>query len=144
MVTPQADRGYTSLLHHLHRPSFAILSQLDDLQTSIAYYLAWGQKGRVNGRTPTPLAAAIVDSSMFRFPDQTDVGTINGRLETLFKAFRHAVHYKAHALLGKPDPANQSASTSSSSSQGLLPSVFSLPIESQLPASRRAGGSREA
>jgi len=132
MTAPQTDRGYTSLLHHLHRPSAAILTQLDGFQTSIAYYLAYGQKNQFNGEAPTPLAAAIVGSSMFRFPDQTDAETINGRLETLLKAFRHAVHYKVHALLGKPDPANPSASTSSSNSHGILSSVFSLPIESKL------------
>jgi len=130
MTAPQSDRGYTSLLHHLHRPSAAILTQLDAFQTSIAYYLAYGQKSQLNGETPTPLAAAIVGSSTFRFPDQTDAETINGRLEMLLKAFRHAVHYKVHALLGKPDPANPS--TSSSNSQGILSSIFTLPIESKL------------
>ena len=134
MAAPQTDRGYTSLLHHLHQPSAAILTQLDGLQTSIAYYLAYGQKGQPNGQTPTPLAAAVVGSSAFRIIDQTDVETISGKLETLLKAFRHAVHYKVHALLGKPDPANPSASTSSSSSQGLLSSIFSLPMESKLSA----------
>ena len=130
----QTDRGYTSLLHHLHRPSAAILTQLDALQSSIAYYLAYGQKIRPDEESPTPLAAAIVGSSMFRLPDLMDVETIDGdgRLETLLKAFRHAVHYKVHALLGKPDPANPSASTSSSSSQGMLSSVFSLSTESKL------------
>ena len=132
MAVPQTDRGYTSLLHHLHRPSPAILTQLDGFQTSIAYYLAYGQKGQPNGQTPTPLAAAIVGSSVFGFTDQTDVETIDGRLEMLLKAFRRAVHYKVHALLGKPDPANPSASSSSSSSQGLLSAVFSLPMESKL------------
>ncbi|KAF9649000.1 hypothetical protein BDM02DRAFT_3095428 [Thelephora ganbajun] len=114
MTVPQTDRGYTSLLHHLHRPSIAILTQLDGLQTSITYYLAYGQKDQPHGQTPTPLAAAIVGSSMFRFPDQTNVEIINGRLGMLLKAFRHAVHYKVHALMGKPDPANPSASTSES------------------------------
>ena len=132
----QNNRGYTSLLHHLHRPSAAILTQLDALQSSIAYYLAYGQKSQLNGESPTPLAAAIVSSSMFRLPDQMDVETTNSgeRLETLLKAFRHAVHYKVHALLGKPDPSNPSAPTSSSSSQGILSSVFSLPVESKLSA----------
>jgi hypothetical protein len=69
---------------------------------------------------------------MFQFPDETDVEIINGRLEMALKAFRNSVHYKAHALLGKPDPANPSASTSSSSSHGILSSVFSLPMESKL------------
>jgi hypothetical protein len=132
VTVPQADRSYTSLLHHLHRPSTAILTQLDGLQTSIAYHLAYGQKSQPNGQTPTPLAAAIVGSSAFRFTDQMDVGTINGRSEALLKAFRHAVHYKFHALLGKPDPASPSTSNSSPSSQGLLASVFSLPMESRL------------
>lgn len=134
VVAPQTDRGYTSLLHHLHQPSAAILTQLDGLQTSIAYYLAYGQKGQPNGQTPTPLAAAVVGSSAFRFVDQTDVETISGRLEILLKAFRHAVHYKVHALRGKPDPASPSASTSSSGSQGLLSSIFSLPMEFKLSA----------
>ena len=132
MAGPQADRGYTSLLHHLHRPSAAILTQLDGLQTSIAYHLAYGQKGYPNGQTPTPLAAAIVGSSAFRFTDQTGVETINGRSETLLKAFRHAVHYKVHDLMGKPDPASPSATTSNPSSRGLLASTFSLPKESGL------------
>ena len=133
-IALQADRGYTSLLHHLHRPSATILTQLDALQSSIAYHLAYGQKSQPNGQSPTPLAAAIVGSPMFRLPDQMDAETINedGRLETLLKAFRYAVHYKAHALLGRPDPSNPSASTSSSSSQGILSSVFSLPVESKL------------
>ena len=128
------DRGYASLLHHLHRPSPATPTQLDTLQSSIAYHLAYGQKDRPNGQSPTPLAATIVGSPMFRFPYQVDIETLNGngRLETLLKAFRHAVHYKVHALLGKPDPSNPSASTLSSSSQGILSSVFSLPIESKL------------
>ena len=132
MAVPQTDRGYASLLHHLHRPSAAILTQLDAFQTSIAYYLAYGQKGQLGGQSPTPLAAAIVGSSIFRFPDLTDVEVINGRLDVLLKAFRHAVHYKVHTLLGKPDPSNPSASTSSSSSRGILSPVFSLPIESRL------------
>ena len=132
MAAPQTDRGYTSLLHHLHQPSAAILTQLDGFQTSIAYYLAYGQKGQPNGQTPTPLAAAIVGSSAFQFTDQTDAETISGRLEMLLKAFRHAVHYKVHALLGKPDPANPTTSNSGSNSQSLLSSVFSLPVESKL------------
>ena len=136
MATPQMDRGYASLLHHLHRPSTATPVQLDTLQRSIAYYLAYGQKNQPNGQSPTPLAATIVGSPMFRFPDQTRVETINGneQLEMLLKAFRHAVHYKVHALLGKPDPSNPSASTPGSSSHGILSSVFSLPIESKLSA----------
>jgi hypothetical protein len=132
MAVPRTDRGYTSLLHHLHQPSAAILTQLDGLQSSIAYYLAYGQQGQLDGQSPTPLAAAIVGSSIFRFHDQTDVETINGRLETLLNGFRRAVHYKVHALLGKPDPSNPSASTSGSSSQGILSSVFSLSMESKL------------
>jgi len=134
IAASQIDRGYASLLHHLHRPPTTTHSQLETLRSSIAYHLAYGQKGQPNGQNPTPLAAAIVGSPVFRFLDQVDVETINGdrRLEMLLKAFRHAVHYKVHALLGKPDPSNPSASTPSSSSQGILSSVFSLPIESKL------------
>lgn len=128
----QTDRGYASLLHHLHRPSAATLTQLDGFQTSIAYYLAYGQKNQPNGQSPTPLAAAVVGSSMFRFSDQMDVETVNGRLEMVLKAFRRAVHYKVHALLGKADPANPPVSVSSSSSQGIMSSVFSLPLASRL------------
>lgn len=69
---------------------------------------------------------------MFHFADQIDVEAVNGRLEMALKAFRRAVHYKAHGLLGKPDPASPSVSTSSSSSQGTPSSVFSLPLESRL------------
>ena len=131
-AAPQIDRGFTSLLHHLHRPSTAALTQLDGFRTSIAYYLAYGQKDQLNGQSPTPLAAAVVGSPMFQFPNQMDAETINGRLETVLKAFRHAVHYKTHALLGKPDPANPSSPAPSSSSQNILSSIFSLPLESKL------------
>lgn len=129
-TAPQSDRGYTSLLHHLHRPSAVTLTQLDGFQTSIAYYLAYGQKNQSGGQGPTPLAAATVGSSVFHFPDQMDAEAINGRLEMALKAFRRAVHYKVHALLGKPDPADPSASTSSS--QGVVSSIFSLPLTSRL------------
>jgi len=128
------DQGYASLLRHLHRPSATTPTQLDVLQSSIAYHLAYGQKSQPNGQSATPLAATIVGSPMFRFLDQADGETTNddGRLEMLLKAFRHAVHYKVRALLGKPDPSNVSASTSSPSSQGILTSVFSPPMESKL------------
>ena len=132
MPAPPIDRGYASLLHHLHRPSAAVLTQLDGFQASIAYYLAYGQKNQPNGQSPTQLAAAIVGSSMFQFPDETNVETINGRLEMTLKAFRNSVHHKVYALVGKPVPANPSAPISSSSSQGILSSVFSLPLESKL------------
>ena len=128
----QTDRGYTSLLHHLHRPSASTLAQLDGLQTSIAYYLAYGRKNQPNGQSPTPLAAATVGSSMFQFSDQMGAEAVNERLEMVMKAFRRAAHYKVHALLGNPDPANPSVPTPSSSSQGILSSIFSLPLESRL------------
>jgi hypothetical protein len=131
-AAPQSDRGYTSLLHHLHRPSATTLTQLDGFQTSIAYYLAYGPKNQSNGQSPTPLTAATVGSSMFHFSDQTDAEAVNRRLEMVLKAFRRAVHYKDHALLGKPDPADPPTSTSSSSSQGILSSLFSLPLASRL------------
>ena len=134
MAAPQTDRVYTSLLHQLHRPSATILTQPDDLQPSIAYYLAHVRKGQLDGQSPTPLAAAIVSSSLFQFPDQMDVEAISGdgRLETLLKAFRHAVHHKAHTLLRKPDPSNPSASAPSSNPYGVLSSTFSLPPEAEL------------
>lgn len=131
-AAPQIDRGYTSLLHHLHRPSAATLTQLDGFQTSIAYYLTYGQQNQPNAQSPTPLAAAIVGSPMFDFSGQMDGRAVNGRLEMALKAFRRAVHYKVHALLGKPDPARPSVPTSSSSSRGILSSVFSLPVSSRL------------
>jgi hypothetical protein len=130
MTAPQIDRGYTSLLHHLHRPSVATLAQLDSFQTSIAYYLAYGREDQPDGQNPAPLAASTIGSSMFRFPDRMDVESVNGRLEMVLKAFRHAVHYKVHAL--GQGPANSSAPTSSPSSRGTLTSVFSLPLESKL------------
>ena len=134
VIVMEMDRGYASLLHHLHRPLATTPAQLESLRPSIAYHLAYGQKNQPNGQSPTPLAAAIVGSPMFRALEQADVETTNGdgRLEMLLKAFRHAVHYKVHALLGKPDPSNPSASALGSSSQGILSSVFSLPMESKL------------
>lgn len=69
---------------------------------------------------------------MFQFSDQMGAEAVNERLEMVMKAFRRAAHYKVHALLGNPDPANPSVPTPSSSSQGILSSIFSLPLESRL------------
>ncbi|KIK94745.1 hypothetical protein PAXRUDRAFT_142236 [Paxillus rubicundulus Ve08.2h10] len=83
-----SDREYSVLLNHLHRPSSTILP-LPTLQGLIVHYLSQ------LAPTPTPLAATIVSSSLFR-PFSL------AKLEALSASFRHAVHAKLRTLQEEP------------------------------------------
>ena len=77
--------SYTTLLSHLRRPSPTSLPPLLTLQALIVHHLAQLTP------SPTPLAAAIVSSSLFRpFSFAT--------LDALSTALRHAVHAKLALL----------------------------------------------
>lgn len=78
-----SDRGYSNLLNHLHRPSTAL--SVENIRNSISYYLAHAQP------TPTPLAATVVGSPLFR-------PFSNEKLEAICTAFRYAVHIKMNLL----------------------------------------------
>ncbi|KAF8843207.1 hypothetical protein BDN67DRAFT_964560 [Paxillus ammoniavirescens] len=83
-----SDRGYSVLLNYLHRPSSTI-PPLPTLQGLIVHYLSQ------LAPTPTPLAATIVSSSLFR-PFSL------AKLEALSASFRHAVHTKLRILQEEP------------------------------------------
>ncbi|EGN98046.1 hypothetical protein SERLA73DRAFT_109381 [Serpula lacrymans var. lacrymans S7.3] len=78
-----ADRGYTILLTHLHRPSNTL--PLSTIQASITHFLANPQP------LPTPLSAAVVSSPSFQ-------PLSHSKLQALNTSFRHAVHIKSCAL----------------------------------------------
>ncbi|KAG6333815.1 hypothetical protein ID866_5275 [Astraeus odoratus] len=83
-----SERGYSVLLSSLHRTSGSPLPP-STLQGLIVNYLA-----RLSP-TPTPLAAAIVGSPLFR-PFSL------AKLDALKTSFRHAVHAKLHVLKETP------------------------------------------
>ncbi|KAF9219266.1 hypothetical protein BS17DRAFT_789773 [Gyrodon lividus] len=83
-----SDRGYSILLSYLHRPSSTI-PPLPTLQGLIVHYLSQ------LAPTPTPLAATIVSSSLFR-PFSL------AKLEALSNSFRHAVHTKLRIIQEEP------------------------------------------
>jgi hypothetical protein len=82
VVASMSDPGYANLLNHLHRSTSL---SLQAAQSSIAYYLAHAQP------SPTPLAASVVGSSLFK-------PFSNEKLDAVGKAFRHAVHIKMSLL----------------------------------------------
>lgn len=78
-----SDRGYINLVRHLTRTTSTL--PLETIQASIAHYLA-RPPIPVPG-SPTPLAATILGSPLFRpYTYQ--------KLTTLSVAFRHAVHLR--------------------------------------------------
>lgn len=77
--------SYTTLLSHLHRPSSTSPPPLPALQGLIVHHLAQLTP------SPTPLAAAIVSSSLFR-PFSF------AKLDVLSTSFRRAVHAKLKLL----------------------------------------------
>lgn len=81
--------SYTALLSHLHRPSSASPPPLPTLQGLIVHHLSQ------LAPSPTPLAAAIVSSTLFR-PFSF------AKLDTLSTSFRHAVHAKLRLLKDEP------------------------------------------
>ena len=83
-----SGRGYSVLLSSLHRASDSALP-LPTLQGLIVHYLAQLSP------SPTPLAATIVASPLFRPFSLT-------KLDALKTAFRHAVHAKFQLLKGTP------------------------------------------
>ncbi|KAI6030700.1 hypothetical protein F5J12DRAFT_918847 [Pisolithus orientalis] len=83
-----AEGGYSVLLSSLHRASAPTLP-LSTLQGLIVHYLA-----RLSP-APTPLAATIVGSPLFRPFSLT-------KLDALKTSFRHAVHTKLHLLKDAP------------------------------------------
>ncbi|KAI6114154.1 hypothetical protein F5141DRAFT_1195176 [Pisolithus sp. B1] len=83
-----SERGYSVLLSSLHRAS-APTPPLSTLQGLIVHYLA-----RLSP-APTPLAATIVGSPLFR-----PFSLI--KLDALKTSFRHAVHTKLHLLKDAP------------------------------------------
>ncbi|KIJ59494.1 hypothetical protein HYDPIDRAFT_118489 [Hydnomerulius pinastri MD-312] len=83
-----SDRGYTLLLGYLHRPTSKI-PPLPTLQGLIVHYLT------TLSPTPTPLAATVVSSPLFR-PFSL------AKLEALSTSFRHAVHAKLRVLKEEP------------------------------------------
>ncbi|KAI6013559.1 hypothetical protein EDC04DRAFT_694037 [Pisolithus marmoratus] len=83
-----SERGYSVLLSSLHRASAPALP-LSTLQGLIVHSLA-----RLSP-APTPLAATIVGSPLFRPFSLT-------KLDALKTSFRHAVHTKLHLLKDAP------------------------------------------
>lgn len=81
------DRGYVHLLSHLHRSTTTV--SFSAIQTWIVHYLAHLQP------SPTPLAAAVVSSPLFRPITHEKVGLLK-------TAFRHAVHVKVKLLREEP------------------------------------------
>lgn len=81
--------SYTTLLSHLHRPSSTSPPPLQALQGLIVHHLSQ------LAPSPTPLAAAIVSSSLFR-PFSF------AKLDALSTSFRHAVHAKLRLLKDEP------------------------------------------
>ncbi|TFY64171.1 hypothetical protein EVG20_g6041 [Dentipellis fragilis] len=77
-----ADRGYSVLLSHLHKPSSTL--PLDTLRTLITFNLA-------HTPTPRPLSATIISSPLFR-------PFSRAKLTALLTAFRHAVHVRLTVL----------------------------------------------
>ena len=77
--------SYTTLLSHLHRPSPTSPPPLPTLQGLIVHHLVHLTP------SPTPLAAAIVSSPLFR-PFSL------AKLDALSTSFRHAVHAKLNLL----------------------------------------------
>ncbi|KAF8133976.1 hypothetical protein EV363DRAFT_1214665 [Boletus edulis] len=81
--------SYTALLSHLHRPSSTSPPALPTLQGLIVHHLSQLKP------SPTPLAAAIVSSPLFR-PFSF------AKLDALSISFRHAVHAKLRLLKDEP------------------------------------------
>ncbi|VDC04494.1 unnamed protein product [Peniophora sp. CBMAI 1063] len=82
MTDVAADRGYTILLAHLHKPTSSL--PLETLQSLIAHFLSLHP-------APAPLSATVVSSPLFRpFAHNT--------LSVLHTALRGAVHLKWKAL----------------------------------------------
>ncbi|KAH9179328.1 hypothetical protein EDB89DRAFT_1926603 [Lactarius sanguifluus] len=75
-------REYTILLTHLHKPSSSL--PLQTHQSLISHFLA-------QTPTPTPLAATVISSPLFR-------PFAHAKLTTLVTAFRHAVHLRLKSL----------------------------------------------
>jgi hypothetical protein len=75
-------REYTILLGHLHRPSSSL--PLSTHQSLISHFLA-------HTPTPTPLAATVISSPLFR-------PFSHAKLVTLVTAFKHAVHLRLKSL----------------------------------------------
>ena len=82
-----SEHGYVNLIRHLTRSSSTL--SLETLQASIAHYLA-RPPAPVPG-TPTPLAAAVLGSPLFR-------PYAHSTLAVLSLAFRHAVHLRVGVL----------------------------------------------
>ncbi|EIW81326.1 hypothetical protein CONPUDRAFT_144146 [Coniophora puteana RWD-64-598 SS2] len=82
------ERGYVVLLTYLNRPS-SNTPPLPTIQGLAAHYLAHLQP------SPTPLAAALVSSALFR-------PFSHAKLTALTTALRHAVHLKFKALDAEP------------------------------------------
>lgn len=81
--------SYTALLSHLHRPSSTSPPSLPTLQGLIVHHLSQLTP------LPTPLAATIVSSPLFR-PFSF------AKLDALSTSFRHAVHAKLQLLKDEP------------------------------------------
>ncbi|KAG8214732.1 hypothetical protein J3R82DRAFT_9820 [Butyriboletus roseoflavus] len=81
--------SYTALLSHLHRPSSTSPPPLPTLQGLIVHHLSQLTP------SPTPLAATIVSSPLFR-PFSL------AKLDALSTSFRHAVHAKLQILKDEP------------------------------------------
>ena len=81
--------SYTALLSHLHRPSSTSPPPLPTLQGLIVHHLSQLTP------SPTPLAAAIVSSPLFR-------PFLFAKLDALSTSFRHAVHAKLRLLKEEP------------------------------------------
>ncbi|RXW20107.1 hypothetical protein EST38_g5738 [Candolleomyces aberdarensis] len=79
------DRGYTLLLNHLHNPNTSLAPQT--IQGALSHHLA------TLSPLPTPLAATAISSPYFISQPLT-----YDKLNTLSRAFRHAVHLKFTAL----------------------------------------------
>ncbi|KAH9080433.1 hypothetical protein EDB83DRAFT_2339407 [Lactarius deliciosus] len=75
-------REYTILLTHLHKPSSSL--PLQTHQSLISHFLA-------QTPTPTPLAATVISSPLFR-------PFAHAKFTTLVTAFRHAVHLRLKSL----------------------------------------------
>ena len=82
--------SYTALLSHLHRPSSTSPPPLPTLQGLIVHYLSQLTP------SPTPLAAAIVSSPLFRPFSFV-------KLDALSTSVRHAVHAKFRLLKDEPN-----------------------------------------
>ncbi|TFK39012.1 hypothetical protein BDQ12DRAFT_604733 [Crucibulum laeve] len=102
-----ADRGYTTLLTHLHNPTSPL--PFTTIQGALAHHLA------NLSPLPTPLAATAVSSPLYLSLPLTHI-----KLQSLSIAFRHASHLKYRALIEAEKNQSQVASLFRKSTQAAM------------------------